>query len=129
MTAVLLCLLLTSCTTMATIRTQPPGARVYVNGRFVGRSPVQVELKDGFAEGTYYRVKLQKERYEPQETKLEQHWSVGGIILDALLVLPTLTASIGLGYFNAIRHCDEYGFTLVKSPAVTDYAGPQEIGD
>jgi hypothetical protein len=91
---------------------------------------VEVELKDGLGEGTYYRVRLEKENHRPQEAKLEQHWSVGGIILDALLVLPTFGASIYLGYFNAKRHCDEYGFTLVPgaSPAAAPAGeGPTEI--
>jgi hypothetical protein len=105
-------LMATGCSTMATIRTDPPGARVYLKGKYIGTSPVQVKLKDGLAGDAHYYVKVEKEGYESQSGGLDQRWSVGGIVVDALLLLPTLGASVYLGYFNAKRHEDEYFFPL-----------------
>jgi hypothetical protein len=105
-------LMTTGCSTMATIRTDPPGARVYLKGKYVGTAPVQVKLNDGLADDTHYYVRVEKEGYETQNGGLQQHWSVGGIIADVLLFVPTLGGSVYLGYFNAKRHEDEYVFPM-----------------
>jgi len=100
------------CATTATIRTDPPGARVYLRGQYMGTSPVKVKLKDGFADDAGYHVKVEKEGYQTQSAGLQQDWSVGGIVTDILLLVPTLGNSIYIGYFNAKRHREEYFFPL-----------------
>jgi hypothetical protein len=101
-----------ACSTMSTIRSDPPGAKVYMQGRYLGSTPVQVELKDGFIEGSDYFIKVQKEGYKTQEFKLAQRFSVGYIVLDALLCLPTLGLGCNLAYLNGQTHLSEYPVLL-----------------
>jgi len=103
------------CSTVSTIRSNPPGARVYVNNRYVGTSPVKVKLNDGLLDGSDYVVKLVREGYETQTVSLAKNWSAGYLALDILLLLPTLGIS---GYFivlNGQVHEDSYNFTLVPN--------------
>jgi PEGA domain len=65
-----LCLVLLSsfgCADDAALRTVPPGARVYVNEKFVGLSPTTFLV--GRFEGTHYRTVL--DGYPPAEGQLE----------------------------------------------------------
>lgn len=60
--ALLVCGLLTGCIRkMATITTDPPCARISVNGTFRGESPVEIPYNWNW----YYDIKAEKEGYEP----------------------------------------------------------------
>ena len=95
------------CSTTSAIRTNPPGAKVYLKGEYLGESPVSAKLKDGFV-GADYHVRITKDGYEPQEFKLEQHLSAGLITLDAITCLPTLGIMCYVIALNGQRHEDEY---------------------
>lgn len=110
-----LALAASACTTTSTIRTRPPGARVFVNGAYVGESPVEVELPDGlqsFPAGT--SAKLELDGYETQNVLLTKSWSVGYLLLDGLLLLPTLGLSGYFAVFNGKTHESEYEFLMLK---------------
>jgi hypothetical protein len=101
-----------ACATTSTITTQPPGAKVYVQGLYSGLSPLTLKLRDGFIDGSTYRVRVEKSGYKPQEAGLGQDYSAGGIVLDALLLFPTLFLSAYLCALNCQRHHDHYDFVL-----------------
>ncbi len=123
-----LALVLTACTTTATIHTIPPGARVYIRGTYRGKSPVKVELKDGFDNALYY-ARLEKEGYATDEVRLQDHYSPW-IVLDAILLLPTLTLWRFVLQANGRRHQDEYWFRLrpASPPAAATSTGRRPTG-
>ena len=56
------CLVLTGCIRkMATITTDPPCAKVWINGVYRGESPVEIPYNWNW----YYDIKLEKEGYQP----------------------------------------------------------------
>ena len=108
----LLTLILSACSTTSTIVTKPPGAKVNLSGRYLGRSPVEVKLTDGFVDDANYWVKVKKEGYKTQDFKLEQRWSPGYIILDVVLCIPTLGLGCYLVWLNGKTHQSEYVIPL-----------------
>ena len=99
------------CSTTAIINTVPQGAKAWVRGEYRGLTPIEVKLEDGtYATATY--VKLAKEGYRPTEVKLKPTWSPGFIILNVLLVLPTLGGSVYFCMLNCKTHDGEYSFPL-----------------
>ena len=103
---------LSACSTTSMILTNPPGAKIYLSGRYLGLSPVEAELTDGFVDGANYWVKIKKEGYKTQDFKLRQRWSPGYIVLDILICLPTLGAGCYLVYLNGKTHDSEYVIPL-----------------
>ena len=61
MSVIMAALALGACSTTSTIITEPSGAKVYLSGRYLGRSPVEVKLTDGFVDDADYWVKVKKE--------------------------------------------------------------------
>jgi len=118
--------LLAGCSTTTIIRTEPPGAKVYLKDEYVGETPVQVKLRDGFLSDAIYRARIEKDGYEPQDYGLEQHYSVGLLILDGVVCLPTLGFGCYLAALNGQRHQDEYSVRLVplQAPAGVPMAIP-----
>ncbi len=67
------------------ITTKPPGADVYVNGRLIGKSPVEYSVPRGKWTG-HYTYRVEKEGYEPRQGKLDTAVS-GGRITGAVFTL------------------------------------------
>lgn len=107
--------LLGGCYTTATINTTPQGAKVFVKGQYRGRSPVEVELKDGTYASTSY-IKLEKEGYKTTEVPVAPTWSPGFVILNTLLFLPTLGLSVYMCMLNCKTHSWDYTFVLEPAP-------------
>jgi PEGA domain len=105
------------CYTSSVIRTDPPGAKVYVQWQYAGLSPVKLRLKDGFIDGTRYYVRVEKTGYKKQEAVLAQDISAGGIVADVLLLVPTLFFSPYLCALNCQRHRAAYDFVLEPDDA------------
>lgn len=122
---------LCACSTTSMIVTNPPGANVYIKGQFMGQSPVEVDLTDGFVDGANYWVKLTKQGYKTQEIKLRQSWAVGYIVLDALLCIPTFGLGCYLIYLNGRTHECDYHFLLEPGtdtrPPPPPVPGPEEV--
>ncbi len=77
---VLTCFTLAACSESTVIRTNPPGASIYVNERYVGASPVEFEAKSWSVRPHVYRYRAVKPGYEESEGELPAHLSVGRIV-------------------------------------------------
>jgi hypothetical protein len=104
-------LVLVGCSTLSTIRSQPPGATVYLNGANAGKTPVQVDLNDGFLPSAKYSVRLELEGYEAKTAPLGQDWNYGWIIFD-VICFGALGGLIPAA-FNGQSHRESYTFDLV----------------
>jgi hypothetical protein len=83
-----LLVLLSSCSTMVAIRTEPDGASIKINGQPAGKSPVDTELSNfNFDE---YVVEIKKDGYKPVTATLQKEFKVGQFILGLLLWWPEL---------------------------------------
>jgi hypothetical protein len=102
------------CTTTATIRTNPPGANLFFGGRYMGKTPVTVELKDGLEAAAGTSARLELEGYRTQNVLLGKEWSPGYIALDILACVPTLGLACYLIYFNGKTHDSEYDFLMLE---------------
>jgi hypothetical protein len=101
---------------MSTITSNPPGARVYLREQYVGTTPVTVKLDDGFLDNSRYNIRIAMDGYREQALVLQQEWSAGGIVLDALLFFPTLGIMGYVCALNCQRHRDSYSFILEPVP-------------
>jgi len=67
------------CAEQTLIRTAPPNASVYVNGTFIGVSPVRYRVPEyRFSPHTTYRI--EREGYQPLEGELRTYTAPGRII-------------------------------------------------
>lgn len=67
----------TGCASLSTFNTDPPGAKLYVNGRYLGQTPVQFTSPRSF--GHRYHVQLMKDGYQAQDFYLDSRlsWVMG----------------------------------------------------
>ncbi len=104
------------------INSDPNGAKVYVNGQMLGKTPLQVKLS---AKNTHY-IEFVKEGYEKKTYILSS--SVGGewIILDILLgVLPLIIDAATGSWYNFDNNYS--GVYLEKNIKVSDSLNDTEI--
>jgi hypothetical protein len=73
-------LLAGGCSESTMIRTNPPGASVYVNERYLGASPVEFEAKSWSVRPHAYRYRIAKAGYVEREGEVSARLSVGRII-------------------------------------------------
>ena len=106
--------LLAGCTTKSVIHTKPSGADVFLNTRYLGKSPAKAKLTDGYLDGSSYSVKLEMEGYRTQTVHLEQRPAAGYIVLDALFCLPTFGITCYLFAVNGRKHKHNYEFVLFE---------------
>lgn len=85
---VLLAVSILGCSTLVHIKTDPEGAKVYVNEQPVGNSPVAKEYSNFV--GNQYHVRILKEGYKPIETELQREVKVGNLIAGLIIVWPLL---------------------------------------
>ena len=78
-------LVTSGCAERITITTRPPGADVYVNGRLIGKSPVEYSVPSRKWTG-HYTYRLEKEGYEPRQGVLDTSVS-GGRVTGGVLTL------------------------------------------
>ena len=57
------------------VETDPPGAQIYLDGRMIGKTPMQVEVSRDAAHMVY----LKREGYRPEPVPLEHHDAQDGI--------------------------------------------------
>jgi hypothetical protein len=91
---VALATLMTGCATLLAnkhlqvrISSTPAGARVYVNGDFVGVTPVKLSLKN---DNQFYTIEFRKDGYQPGTYRLGKHIGGGWFVLDMLVGAFTL---------------------------------------
>jgi hypothetical protein len=76
-----LCLL--ACSEKTRIYTQPPGANVQINGRDLGRAPVDLSVKSWSVRPNSYRYHVQMPGYVAQDGYIQPHLSIGRVIAAA----------------------------------------------
>lgn len=113
------------------IYVNPPGAKVYVDGQFVGPAPTNVSMPNK----TPHTITVEADGYERQTTQIDSHVNGGFVVLDCLflvaLVVPGLIALVvdgSTGDWRALDR-DSMSFALVpvrpqKAPAWPAYRGP-----
>jgi hypothetical protein len=86
--AAALVLLISGCSTMVAIQTDPEGASVKINGQPVGKTPLTTELSNFDFDD--YVVEVKKDGYEPLTAALQKEFKVGQFIVGLLLWWPEL---------------------------------------
>ena len=83
-------ILLTSCASSTMIISEPPGAKVYLDGESVGKTPIR--MSDTKIVGSCTEVVLKKEGYEDFYTSIcrDEQADVGAIIGGVLFLFPFL---------------------------------------
>lgn len=77
--------LCSSCATVTTIRTLPPDARVYVDGRLLGETPV--EFKDSSPFWAHRTLTLRKVGYKDETVTLRKDQMRVGPLIGAIILL------------------------------------------
>jgi hypothetical protein len=105
--ALIAALLLAGCTHVTTIRTEPQGALVYVNGVRLGNAPLEWETRSGFPGSAF--AKAEKEGFVPARIPIEKSYRADASLL---LLLPGI-----LPYFFTARFEDEVVIRLEPTTA------------
>ena len=95
--------LLEGCLQTSRINTDPPGARVSLNGAPLGKTPVYYSTRAGIPK-TYF-LEIDKPGYKPVETKVESNYRAD---ISLALLLPGIVP-----YFFSARLEDEYKYSLI----------------
>jgi hypothetical protein len=91
--ALLISLVAAGCTQSTLFRSDPPGARISVNGQFVGITPAHYEMAEwDVPRVIHYRV--ERGAYLPQEGELRAQFSVGRLV-GAIFTVGLLYAARG----------------------------------
>jgi hypothetical protein len=96
------------------IKSEPPGAKAYVDERYLGRTPV--EFKDSSAFWTKPRLALKKRRYHDKEMVLRKSEIRTGPLIGTILVTVPV--------FWLFGYPDEMIFELDPVEARADCGGP-----
>jgi|GEM_PF-485174 len=91
-----------ACANTTTFQTNPPGARIYVNGEPCGESPCKYDTRYGFPDRI--RVQIEKQGYEPAEFFLDTEPPIATYAL------------FGFGSYLFHTFDEEYRFTLRPAP-------------
>lgn len=108
------------CASETTIRTMPPGAKVTVNNRLVGITPVMYSVrKYDWPRDNTFRYRIEREGCVPKEGEFLGHVSAGTIVRSILL-----SAGLSLAWNNIMAFPDEIdvelepiGFSAASSSA------------
>lgn len=78
------------------VSSDPSGAKVYVNGHLMGKTPVTLKLESK----KVYHLEFQKEGYETKAYTITNHVGVGWVVLDVIfgLVPVVVDAATGAWY-------------------------------
>lgn len=116
-------ILASSCTHTVTIRTDPPGGHVYVDGVYRGAAPIAIETEVGLPPSSM-DVKVEKPGYETVRRAELRKSNHADYTLWWLALAPLLGAGV-YGYIILGRHYDdEYVFPLRNLDA--PHPGAQE---
>ena len=114
--AALLCL---GCGESALLRSRPPGAKVWVNDKYIGTTPVDYFCpRAEFSQPQRYRLEL--DGYQPSQGELSRHIHPGRIIA------ASFSAGISMIFKRPVGFRDRYDFALV--PALPPLPSPAASG-
>jgi hypothetical protein len=106
-------LLISSCATVfkgtsnkLDLNSDPQGAKVYVNGNYMGDTPIRLKLESKQT----YSIEFRKEGYQTKTVNITNHVGVGWVVLDVLCGLIPVIVDAATGswyeldqkYVNAI---------------------------
>ena len=75
---------------------EPPNAKVYYNGNYVGEAPVTVKVPRSSKQGNS-KVTIKADNYKSQDINLYRKWSIGYTVLDVFTGLVPLAVDIATG--------------------------------
>ena len=75
---------------------EPPHAKVYYNGNYVGEAPVTVKVPRSSKQGNS-KVTIKADNYKSQDINLYRKWSIGYTVLDVFTGLVPLAIDIATG--------------------------------
>ncbi len=107
-----------ACTSTTMITSEPPGAKVYLNGMYAGETPVT--YSDTKIVGTCTVLELEKEGYLPLHTMLvrNEEADVGAIIGGIFLLVPFLwTMGYQPDHHYELLSVEEAGVPEIEVPA------------
>lgn len=84
-------LLFTGCMTSTRFHTKPAGAKVYINGDYVGESPVNFADSRGLPKR--FHLQIRKEGYDDLDFYLDKSYDYLGLFLSGLYGLGTIAGS------------------------------------
>ena len=87
-TMALFALVVAGCTQAITITSEPPGARVWLNGVNIGVTPASTVVS--YTAFSNFEVRLEKDGYMPIQTILANEVKVAPLVLGIILCLPLL---------------------------------------
>ena len=96
----------TSCAEVAKINTEPEGAKVYVNGIYLGETPVQYKYRSGLPESYIFEVRKDGYKEMTNATLDRTLRADESLVLLLLAIVP---------YFFSARLEDQYTFVLEKN--------------
>jgi hypothetical protein len=73
------CTALAGCTESALVRSYPPGSKLYVNGDFVGVTPVVYSVADAKFTGREFPVRIERTGYAPADGVLRKQTCPGRV--------------------------------------------------
>jgi hypothetical protein len=98
--AVIICLLAVSCATLfkgntsrLDLSSEPHGAEVYVNGRYMGDTPCTLKLESKYT----YSIEFRKKGYESKTVNVTNHIGAGWIVLDVITGLAPVIVDAATG--------------------------------
>ena len=98
----ILCLFLltSSCATVfkgnsnkVNFNSNPQGAQIYVNGNYMGDTPIRIKLESN----QNYNIEFKKEGYKTKTFNITNHVGVGWIVLDVILGLVPVIVDAATG--------------------------------
>lgn len=118
---------LVGCAHDVTIKSTPPGARVFVDGEDRGETPVVLEEDGGFFEKRSVRVEL--EGYQPIETVIVQSEPIWGCVVPSVCLAPFTFGMSCFGLRYATKYAEEYEVVLDPLRRDDERPPPEEPED
>ncbi|MBN2359463.1 MAG: PEGA domain-containing protein [Deltaproteobacteria bacterium] len=115
--AVAVALAAAGCSHVVVLKTEPPGATVYIDGEIHGVTPIFYEEATGW--GRSYQVRLVLPGYHVEQFELAQNVWWPGCVWPSLCLMPVTCGLSAGGLLFARSLRDDYTFMLRPLPAAS----------
>lgn len=112
--------LVSACSHDVAIKSNPPGARVFIDGEERGETPMSFEEENGFFEQREVRVEL--DGYQTIQTTIVQSEPVWGCVAPSVCLAPFTFCISCSGLMYATKYAEEY--EIVLDPMHSDGSEP-----
>ena len=99
-----------ACSHTVNIKSNPPGAVVFIDGEKRGETPLAIEEDDGFFEERVIRV--EKEGYQSIETTIVQTEPIWGCVAPSVCLAPFTFCTSCFGLRWSTKYAEEYEVVL-----------------